>query len=67
MHIKDEPIDDKEYDAKHDESDIDPTLFLERTEEEGSDNLSQKEQHLASLGLKQSSGSVHPLSYLVSH
>ncbi|XP_055841956.1 zinc finger protein hangover [Episyrphus balteatus] len=67
VHIKDEPIDDEEYDAKHDESDIDPTLFLERTEEEGSDNLSQKEQHLASLGLKQSSGSVHPLSYLADY
>ncbi|XP_055910344.1 zinc finger protein hangover isoform X2 [Eupeodes corollae] len=67
VHIKDEPIDEEEYDAKHDESDIDPTLFLERNEEEGSDNLSQKEQHLASLGLKQSAGNVHPLSYLADY
>lgn len=68
VHIKDEPMDEEEYDMKHDESDIDPTLFLERTEEDGSDNLSQKEQHLASLGLKQSaSGNIHPLSYLADY
>nr|XP_014101461.1 zinc finger protein hangover [Bactrocera oleae] len=46
VEIKDEPMDpDDEYNTKqHDESDdmVDPTLFLERTEEEGDESLMEQ-------------------------